>query len=458
MIMELTNTYTEKEKRIEVIDRVDVLVVGGGPAGIGAAIGAAKTGASVMIVENMGSFGGMWTNGLVITLAGFNSWLRPYRRCVDGVMGEWIGMAEKKGGVENNRSWVLSSDPEIMKLTADELLLKYQVKCLLHTWMADVIVEDNKVQGVMIENVDGRKVIMAKVVVDCTGNGDVMARAQAGFKISSELQPMTLPFFLAEVNPQGAVGYEDELVIPFGPEPGYLGKELLTEYTSRRRDVGIDREMLSSAYQADELPFFGGPWFGGLRVNYPWVNTTRVYGSAVNAAELTSAEMEGRRNAHTIVNYYKKHCKGFENSWIMNTSATMGIRETRRLEGVYTMTKDDIVSGRKFDDSIALGVWPIDVHPPKQQNGMHDMYVPLPFQIPFRCLLPVTVDNLLVGGRCISVDREALGTVRVGATCGATGHAAGVAAALAAKEDILPRNLSHRTIQNEILNQNAIIE
>lgn len=197
--MELMKTYTEKERQIEVINDVDVLVVGGGPAGVGAAIGAAKAGASTMLVEAMGSFGGMWTNGLVITLAGFNSWLRPYRRCVDGVMGEWIAMAEKKGGVENNRSWVLSSDPEIMKLTADELLLKYQVRCLLHTWMADVIVEENKVKGGIVENVDGRKAIMAKIVVDCTGNGDVIARAGAGFNISPELQPMTLPFFLRKL-------------------------------------------------------------------------------------------------------------------------------------------------------------------------------------------------------------------------------------------------------------------
>ena len=164
----------------------------------------------------------------------------------------------------------------------------------------------------------------------------------------------------AEVNPQGSVDYEDELTIPFGPDPGFLGKQLLTEYTSRRRDVGIDREMLSHACEVGELPFFGGPWFGGLRKNYPWVNTTRVYGSAVNANELTAAEMEARSDAHRIVNYYKKHCKGFENSWIMNTSATIGIRETRRLDGVYTMTKNDIVSNRKFEDSIALGVWPID--------------------------------------------------------------------------------------------------
>ncbi len=141
--MENKKTYIEKPREIDIIEEVDVLVVGGGPAGIGAAVGAAKTGAGVMLVEAMGSLGGMWTNGLVITLAGFNSWLRPYRRCVGGVMDEWISMAQAKGGVENNRSWVLSSDPEIMKVTADRLVEKYGIKILLHTWVADAIVEND---------------------------------------------------------------------------------------------------------------------------------------------------------------------------------------------------------------------------------------------------------------------------------------------------------------------------
>lgn len=452
-------TYIEKQRAIEIIENIDVLVAGGGPAGIGAAVGAAKTGASVMIVENMGSFGGMWTNGMVITLAGFNSWLRPYRRCVAGVMEEWIKLAEEKGGVENNRSWVLSSDPEIMKLAADRLLEKYGIKCLLHTWIADTIVEDNAVKGVIIENVDGRKAIMAKVVIDCTGNGDVMARAGAEFKIADELQPMTLPFFIAEVEPAGEIPYEEELIIPFGPEPGYLGKEGLA-YSSRRRDIGIDinNPTLANAYEKGELPYFGGPWFGGLRVNYPWVNTTRVYGSAVNARELTDAEIEARRDAHTIANYYRSHCKGFEKSWIMSTSATIGIRETRRLVGEYVMTRDDIVNPEKTADSIALGVWPIDIHPPKGQNGAHDMYVPLPYPIPYRSLVPKQIDNLLVAGRCISTEREALGTIRVGATCGATGHAAGIAAALAVINDTTPRNIDVAALQAELKNQNAIIE
>lgn len=452
------NIYLEKEKEIDIIDEVDVLIIGGGPAGIGAAIGSARAGVSTMIVEAMGSFGGMWTNGLVITLAGFNNWLRPYQRCVNGVMGEWISLAEKKGGAENNRSWVLNSDAEIMKLVADEMLQKNGVKCLLHTWMADVIVDDNCLKGVLIENVEGRKAVIAKVIVDCTGNGDVFARANESFDISPELQPMTLPFYLAEVQSVGKTDFEVELVIPFGPEPGFLKEPLLSEYTSRRRDVHIDREKLKNAFHIGELPFFGGPWFGGLREKYPWVNTTRVYGSAVNAAELTRAEIESRKNAHEIAAYYKRECDGFQHSWLMKTASTIGIRETRRLNGVYTLTKEDVVSCCKFQDSIALGVWPIDVHPPKGQSGMHEMYVPLPYQIPFRALLPKRIENLIVGGRCISVDREAMGSIRVGATCGAIGHAAGIAAALSTKSGNTLKTLSYKDIQQELINQGGIFE
>jgi hypothetical protein len=448
--------YTEKEKAIGIIGEIDVLVVGGGPAGIGAAIGAARAGTSVMIVEAAGSFGGMWTNGLVITLAGFNNWLRPYQRCVNGVMGEWLELAGKDGGSENNRSWVLNSDPEMMKLAADEMLLENGVKCLLHTWMADVIKEGQDLKGVIVENVDGRKAILAKVVVDCTGNGDVFVRADAPFHIAPELQPMTLPFYLAEVETGKKIPFEEELVVPFGPEPGFLGEPLLSEYTSRRRDVDIDRKKLNS--DKGILPYFGGPWFGGLRKNYPWVNTTRVYGSAVNATELTAAEMEARKNVYEIVSYYRKECDGFENSWLMKTASTIGIRETRRLDGVYTLTKEDIVANRSFPDPVALGVWPIDVHPQKGQIGMHDMYVPLPYQIPFRALLPKALNNLVVAGRCISTDRQAIGSVRVGATCGALGHAAGIAAALSAKSDLPLQSLDYADIWKELNNQHAITE
>lgn len=453
----MKRVFVEKKKEIEIIEDVDVVVVGGGPTGIGAAIGAAKTGASTMIIEALGSFGGMWTNGLVITLGGYNNWLRPYQRMVDGVMGEWLRLAEERGGAENSRSWVLDSDPEIMKAVADKMLLDNNVKCLLHTWVADVILEGNVIKGVLIENVDGRKAIMAKQVIDCTGNGDVFARAGEAFTISTDMQPMTSCFYFAEVEPKTHIKYEEEVLIPFGPEPGYLRGSLMKEYQSPRRDVDVDRFKMKQAHQKGEFPEYGGPWFGGLRERFPWVNTTRVYASGINAEELTVAEMAARKSAHQMMDYYRKECDGFQDSWIMQTASTIGIRETRRLDGVYTLTGEDVKACRKFEDSIAMGSWPIDIHPGKGKSGQHDLYVPLPFQIPFRVMLPKIIDNLLVAGRCISVDREALGTIRVGATCGALGHAAGIAAALSAKSGVKPRNIEYKPIQDELLNQNAIL-
>jgi ribulose 1,5-bisphosphate synthetase/thiazole synthase len=450
--------YTEVSKQLPVIDEVDVLVVGGGPSGVPAAIGAAREGVKTMVVENMGSFGGMWTNGLVITLAGFNNWLRPYQRVVKGITEEWIIEAEKLGGAENNRSWVLSSDPEIMKLVADRMLAQAGVKCLLHTWVADVIVEGNVLKGVIVENVDGRSVIMAKCVVDCTGNGDVFARANESYIVSDELQPMTLPFFLADFEKNGSLDYEDELVVPMGPEPDYLSEHVLKTYTSRRRDVEIDRSQLLKESKEGRLPVFGGPWFGGLRTRFPWVNTTRIYGSAINAQDLTAAEIQGRENVNKIVSFYRQHCKGFENAWVMKTASTMGIRETRRLDGVFTITGKDIHQSTRFDDSIALGVWPIDVHPPKGHVGMHKMFVPLPYQIPYRTLLPKSVDNLIVAGRCISADREAMGSIRVGATCGAIGHAAGIAAAHSSRTNRTPRDLPVKDLQQSIIRQKGLID
>jgi hypothetical protein len=453
----MVQKYIQPQREIPVIAKVDVLVVGGGPAGVSAAVGAARVGAVTMIVECLGSFGGMWTNGLVITLAGFNSWLKPYRRCVSGVPGEWLGRAAVMGGAEDNRGWALNSDPEVMKLVADELLLDAGVSCLLHTWVAEPIMEGKQVKGVVVENVDGRGAIFSGAVVDCTGNGDVFARAGAEHHLSDQLQPMTLPMYIGNVVPVGEISYEEEVLIPIGPEPGLLRDPELTAYASRRRDFVVDREKLAEARANGYIPTFGGPWFGGMEPNTAWVNTTRVYGSAINADELTRAEMEARKDAHTIFNYYRDELEGFEKAHLLQTSSTIGIRETRRLRGVFTLTGEDIRSQTHFEDPVALGAWPIDVHPSQGQSGVHAMYVPLPYEIPYRTLLPQDIEQLVVGGRCISLDREALGSARVGATCGATGQAAGVAAALAVKGQSRIRDVAYVKLKSELEKQDVLL-
>jgi len=450
--------YAEPARQVPILDDVDVLVVGGGPSGVAAAVGAARTGARTFLVEQSGALGGMWTSGLVITLAGYNSWLQPdYVRCVDGVGGEWLRRAAAIGGVSDHEGFALSSDPEKMKLVADELLRDAGVDFLLHVLATYPIVEDGTVRGCIVETVEGRHAIRAAVTVDCTGNGDVVSRSGTDWAKGETLQPMTMSMRIGNVQPIEGIDHTAPRRIPIGPGAGDLVEPALSEYASIRADVPIDIPAMREARARGELPVFGGPWFGGLDKDVVWVNTVRIVGDATNARDLTRAEVQGRQNAFTLFEYFRKHVAGFADGRLLQTSPQIGIRETRRLAGVYTLTGDDIRAGAAFEDAVALGCWPIDVHPTEGEVGSHKMFVPDPYGIPYRTLVPASTDGLLTAGRCISVDREALGSVRVGGTCTATGHAAGTAAALSVRHDVRPRDLDVAQLQSTLRAQGALV-
>jgi hypothetical protein len=452
------DTYPEPAREIPVLADVDVLVVGGGPAGVGAAIGAARTGASTFLVEETGAFGGMWTQGLVITLAGFNSWLQPHRvRVVDGVGGEWLRRTTAIGGAVDHDGWVLSTDPEKMKLVADQLLEEAGVDFLLHVLATYPIVDGETVRGCIVETREGRQAIRAKVTVDATGNGDIIARSGPDWRKGETLQPMTLPMYLSNVRTAPGVDAGEPARIRIGPEPGALDDYGMDDSNAARQDIVIDRQAMRDASARGELPIFGGPWFGGLEKDVVWVNSVRIVGDATNNRDVTRAEVQGRREAATLFAYLRDHVAGFEEARLQLTAPTIGIRETRRLQGVATLAGDDIRAAAHPGDSIALGTWPIDVHPIDGFAGSHVMYVPEPYGIPYRALVPATTDGLLAAGRCISVDRDALGSVRVGATCTATGHAAGVAAALSALGGRRPRDLDVVELQSRLHEQSALL-
>lgn len=447
---------TESEREVEVYADVDVLVIGGGPAGVSAAIAAARAGATTMLVEHHGFLGGMWTAGMVLTLAGFNSWLRPYRRCVAGVPGEWIERAEAQGGARVNSGFVINTDPEVMKRVADELMLEAGVTCLFHSWGAAPIMEDGRVRGAFIENVDGRRAIRAAVTIDCTGNGDLMARSGAEWVKGQTLQPMTMSFRMGHARPTAEIPHDGDGTVPIGPEGGMLKDPILNDYASVRRDIPFDRDDMIRARDEGEIPTYGGPWFGGMEKDVVWVNSTRIVGDASDATELSRAEMQGRQDTRAIIEYFRNHVPGMEDVDLVQTSTQIGVRETRRLVGEYVLTGDDVRASTTFSDSIAVGCWPIDVHPVEREVGVHAMYVPTPFDIPFRMLVPREVEGLLVAGRCAATDREALGSVRVGATCAAMGHAAGAAGALAARAGVLPRDVDIPELQRLLREQGAL--
>lgn len=456
--MTSTPVYHQPARAVPVIADVDVLVVGGGPAGVCAAVAAARAGARTFLIERHGCLGGMWTAGMVLTLAGYNSWLRPYHRCVKGIPEEWIQRAHEMGGADIHSGFVVNSDPEAMKRAADDMITEAGVQILLHVRGADPILEGQAVRGLCIETVEGRQAIRAKVTIDCTGDGDVFARAGAAFEKSATLQPMTMAFRMGQVSIDSAIDIGAPVSPPIGPEPGFLRDPLLSQYASVRQDVEIDGTAMRAEREAGNLPVFGGPWFGGLDRDVVWVNSVRIAGDASNAADITRAEIQGRRDAARLAGYFTSHLQGFEQARLFDTGTQIGVRETRRLAGRYVLTGTDILERSEFHDAVALGCWPIDVHPADGQAGHHGMYVPLPYHIPYRSLLPQDVDGLIVAGRCFSADREALGSARVGATCAAMGQAAGAAAALAAAAGIEPVAVEAAALQNLLRSQGALVD
>jgi hypothetical protein len=447
----------EPATRVPVAENVDVLVVGGGPAGVAAAVAAARHGARTCLVEQQSCLGGMWTSGLVLTLGGYNTWLRPYNRIVAGIGGEWLQRAARLGGALDNNSWVLDSDPEIMKYVADEMVMEAGVVVYLHCMGTKPLVEGNRVIGVINESISGRQAILAKVTVDCSGNGDIAARAGATFDKHTSLQPMTLGFTLDNVATNPAVDHTAPRLIPLGPQPGTFTKEVLQEHTYGRYDITVDRATMEADHKKGLIPAFGGPWFGGMEKDCVWLNTVRVYGDATDVTQLTHAEIQARKDMRCLVHYLKSRYPAFEQARLNTTGSQIGVRETRRITGLATLTGDMIRNNVEVPDSIAVGGWPIDVHPEPGNIGGHCMFVPLPYGIPYGCLVPKKTKGLLVAGRCISADRDALGSLRVGATCTALGHAAGVAAALAADQSIEPAELQYRDIESALIGQNAII-
>ncbi len=422
-------------KSLPIVAQPDVLVCGAGLAGIGAAVAAARGGARVLLLDRNGFAGGFFTAIIGSAFDGFVD-ERTGTPVVGGIVFEMLermGVIQPGQGphlrynvngdfsfVEMHPNRVIPRcDPERFKRAADAILLDAGVDLLYHTQVADILTNHGHIESVIVSNKSGLVAIKPKVVIDCTGDGDVAAWAGAPFEKAESLQPMSLHFRIAYLEPS---------------------------FDLRRRCAAV----LQAAHERGALGLYAGPYPATFSGRDVYFNATRTPGDNTNPADWTRAEIQGRRDAWQMFELWQEALPEFTEAYFMTSGPVAGARESRRIVGDYILTGDDVYQGRMYDDVVVLGAWRLDRHP-AHTPGYHDIPWTPPYAIPYRTLLPQGIDNLLVAGRCHSATSEALASSRVTATAMGMGQAAGIAAALAIVHGKEPRHLDVGQIQAQIL-------
>ena len=414
---------------LPLADQADVVVVGGGPSGLCAAITAAEEGADTLLIERYGFLGGMATAGLVNP---FMTWMAGGEPIIEGLFAR---LRERMKEVD---AWSPDPeggrfDPEVFKLVADEMALAAGVRLRLHTTLAGVESDSGQLIRIAVLSKSGLEAIEGRVYVDCTGDADLCAWAGADIEVGREEdglgQPMTLNFRMGGVD-EDRIPSRDEI-------------NALYDAAKERGEIDNPRENVLFFYSTrpGEIHF----------------NTTRVVKlDATNAEDLTAAELEGRRQVRQMVEFITKRVPGFEKAYLLRMGAQIGVRESRRVMGDHLLTTDDVLSARKFDDGIARGSYPVDIHNPA---GTGTVIRRLPpgeaYDIPYRCLRPRGFANLLVAGRPISADHGAHSSLRVMPIAMAVGEAAGVAAALALTAGDDTRAVEPGVLRRHLLDRGA---
>lgn len=451
----------EPAREVPVTHEPDVLVIGAGPAGIGAAVAAARNGAKTLLVERYGFLGGNLTAAMVNPMFTFHD--VNGRQVIRGIAGEvvdrLVALTASPGHVTDltfDNASMTPFDPEGMKLLLFDMAEETGVELLLHSAFADAVAEDGRVKHVIVENKSGRQAIRPKFVIDCSADADVVARVGAPFVKGREedgaMQPVTLFYRIGGVNYDVLRSWmkSNRELLKDSPTDAEIDSNRTLAF------LGLT-ELVKKAVEAGEFPAEAAPrilMYQLPREGQIAVNCTRLQGiDGTRVEDLTRAEIATRRQAWEIHRFLKKHVGGFEGSYVLDTGVQVGVRETRRIVGDYTMTEEDVLESRKFPDGIACGTFAIDIHPPDGKQQIFTGSGKAVYEIPYRSLLPQGLDNLLVAGRCLSATHHAFGSVRVMATAMATGQGAGTAAALAVKGDLSSRGVDVKEIRETLLRQ-----
>jgi len=445
----------------------DIVIIGGGPAGLSASWSSAKLGANVLLIERYGFLGGMATNGLVGSILGH--YLSEKEPAVSGFLKFLIEKTHKLGGCEKwedaYKKYGISFDSEILKISSEKLLLEEKVEILYHSFVCDTKVENGKIKEVEVANKSGKMRVKGKIFIDATGDADIAYYSGFGYTkgrfFDRKMQSMGCMFKIAGID-----------------------EERITEEVVKQAS-----KKLNELREKSELKIYNtflGVKGSTIRKGERAFNVMRFSGDGTDVFDLTKGEIFLREQIYKYWEFLKENVSGFENSYISVLPANIGVRETRQIKGLYTLTEEDILNGKKREDSIAKGTYWIDIHCPlgRTKDNVHlcikecstgkycialDKYKDyLPskeklypskndwFSIPYGCLIPEKSKNLIVSGRCISAEHKAMSSIRVMATCMATGHAAGISAYLSLDKNIPVNKVDVKEVQKMLEKQEGI--
>lgn len=404
---------TIPEQKVPVIHKTQVLVLGAGPAGMAAAVSAAKEGADVTLLERYGFPGGQATGGLVVVLCGLND---KHERIIKGYCQDITDYLET---FQASKPWLGFHvfDPETLKRCFDEQIINHNIKLFLHTLVVDMIVEHKNIKYVIIETKSGRQAIEASVVIDCTGDGDALKWSGESFEMAekNKLRHVTACFRLGGVNIEKAKDY-----------------------------IKHNRQEFTETFN------FYGPlinpnhWVDLIQPEQVWFDMSHIDNIDITDVEdLTKAELQTRKLSWDLFETFKTKVSGFDQSYIIDIAPLLGVRDSRRLKGQHYITEADY--GKSFEDAVCF----IPYYYAKEGTDK--------LQVPYRALLPENINNLICAGRCISIEHKLIDCMREIAQCFATGQAAGVAASIAVKSKVSPSEIDISKLKIALLRQGVYL-